>query len=177
MGPGVAGLGRHRDHRRLSAIAAVRIGRVGRSGRPVSAVAWIRTVTDLTSDDEGTATATADLLRKPAAAAKVPAQDRMTVVQELTRDDEAALEAATDLLKRPAGARRAMRDEHRTDGRHHVQFDNSEETRDRIRERTPAIRKIEHTIEYLGPVGFLPQLRGNAGLSRSSPVRPGVHRG
>ncbi|WP_030410946.1 DUF6192 family protein [Streptomyces sp. NRRL S-1448] len=30
-----------------------------------------------------------------------------------------------------------------------AQFDNSEETRERIRERIPAVRKIEHTIEYL----------------------------
>ncbi|MER7110593.1 DUF6192 family protein [Streptomyces sp. NPDC000229] len=48
---------------------------------------------------------------------------------------------------------------------------NSHETRDRIRERTPAVRKIEHTIEYLDLVGschgfvatlgrLVPQLRG-----------------
>ncbi|AEM84371.1 hypothetical protein Strvi_4810 [Streptomyces violaceusniger Tu 4113] len=31
-----------------------------------------------------------------------------------------------------------------------AQFDNSEETREKIRDRVPAVRKIEHTIEYLG---------------------------
>jgi hypothetical protein len=47
----------------------------------------------------------------------------------------------------------------------------SNETRDRIRERTPAVRAIEHTIEYLDLVGschgfvatlgrLVPQLRG-----------------
>ncbi|MDT0479263.1 MULTISPECIES: DUF6192 family protein [Streptomyces] len=53
-----------------------------------------------------------------------------------------------------------------------AQFDNSAETRDRrIRERTPAVRAIEHTIEYLDLVGschgfvatlsrLVPQLRG-----------------
>ncbi|MDQ0833673.1 hypothetical protein QF032_005517 [Streptomyces achromogenes] len=34
-----------------------------------------------------------------------------------------------------------------------AQFDNSNETRDRIWERTPAVRAIEHTIEYLDLVG------------------------
>jgi hypothetical protein len=52
-----------------------------------------------------------------------------------------------------------------------AQFDNSNETRDQIRERTPAVRAIEHTIEYLDLVGschgfvatlgrLVPQLRG-----------------
>ncbi|MFF7550836.1 DUF6192 family protein [Streptomyces canus] len=50
-------------------------------------------------------------------------------------------------------------------------FDNSAETRDRSGERTPAVRKIENTIEYLDLVGschgfvarldrLVPQLRG-----------------
>lgn len=34
-----------------------------------------------------------------------------------------------------------------------AQFDNSNEARERIRERTPAVRRIEHTIEYLDLVG------------------------
>ncbi|MEV5598961.1 DUF6192 family protein [Streptomyces sp. NPDC052496] len=34
-----------------------------------------------------------------------------------------------------------------------AQFDNSEETRQRIRQRTPAARAIEHTAEYLDLVG------------------------
>jgi hypothetical protein len=52
-----------------------------------------------------------------------------------------------------------------------AQFDNSHETRDRIRERTPAVRAIEHTVEYLDLVGschsfvatlgrLVPQMRG-----------------
>ncbi|MEU6420527.1 DUF6192 family protein [Streptomyces spiralis] len=34
-----------------------------------------------------------------------------------------------------------------------ARFDTSDQTRDRIRERTPAVRAIEHTIEYLDLVG------------------------
>ncbi|MFI5477060.1 DUF6192 family protein [Streptomyces cacaoi] len=52
-----------------------------------------------------------------------------------------------------------------------AQFDNSNETCERIRERTPAVRAVEHTIEYLDLVGschgfvatldrLVPQLRG-----------------
>ncbi|NHI12030.1 hypothetical protein STPH2_7400 [Streptomyces sp. KO7888] len=52
-----------------------------------------------------------------------------------------------------------------------AQFDNSNETGERIRERTPAVRKIEHAIEDLDLTGscqdfgatlgrLVPQLRG-----------------
>lgn len=52
-----------------------------------------------------------------------------------------------------------------------AQFDNSNDTRERIRERTPAARKTEHTVEDLDLVGscqdsgaalgrLVPQLRG-----------------
>ncbi|WP_409468674.1 DUF6192 family protein [Streptomyces sp. HC307] len=77
----------------------------------------------------------------------------------------------TDLLRRPAVARKTMRDDTARMLVNRAQFDNSHETRDRIRERTPAVRAIEHTIEHLDLVGschsfvatlgrLVPQLRG-----------------
>ncbi|MEU9014692.1 DUF6192 family protein [Streptomyces sp. NPDC048479] len=77
----------------------------------------------------------------------------------------------TDLLRRSTVARSVMRDDTARMLVNRAQFDNSEETRERIRERTPAVRKIEHTVEYLDLVGschgfvatlgrLVPQLRG-----------------
>ncbi|WP_405673692.1 DUF6192 family protein [Streptomyces sp. NBC_01530] len=139
--------------------------------RPVTAEEKIRAVTDLVADDEVAAKVTADLVRRPAAVAKVPVQERVRVVQELTRDDEVAEEVAPDLLKRPAVARRAMRDDTARMVVNRAQFDNSEQTRERIRERVPSVLRIEHTTEYLDLVGtchsyvatlgrLVPRLRG-----------------
>ncbi|MEU0213065.1 DUF6192 family protein [Streptomyces canus] len=75
------------------------------------------------------------------------------VVTELTRDATVAQQVTTDLLRRPAVALTAMRDDTTRMLVNRAQFDNSHETRDRIRERTPAVRAIEHTIEYLDLVG------------------------
>ncbi|MFI5809252.1 DUF6192 family protein [Streptomyces sp. NPDC051561] len=124
-----------------------------RVDRPVTVEEKIRAVTDLTRDDEVAGRVAADLMRRPAAAAKVPAKERIRVVEELTRDDEVAQEVTTGLLKRPSVARRAMRDDSARQSVNRAQFDNSEEVRERVRERTPAVRKIEHTIEYLDLVG------------------------
>ncbi len=77
----------------------------------------------------------------------------MRVVTELTRDDTVAHEVTTNMRRRPTVARTVMRDDTARLLVNHAQFDNSEETRERIRETTPAVRKIEHTIEYLDLVG------------------------
>ncbi|GAA1911673.1 hypothetical protein GCM10009837_40270 [Streptomyces durmitorensis] len=67
------------------------------------------------------------------------------MVQELTRDDEVAQTVTEELLQRPRVARQAMRNDTTRSVVNRAQFDNSEETRGRIRDRVPAVRQIEHT--------------------------------
>ncbi|MDF9816691.1 DUF6192 family protein [Streptomyces sp. SPB162] len=68
-------------------------------------------------------------------------------------------------------ARKVMKDDTARNSVNRAQFDNSEQARDDLRERMPAVRQIEHTIEYLDLVGschsyvaslgrLVPQLRG-----------------
>jgi hypothetical protein len=58
-------------------------------------------------------------------------------------------QVTADLLLRPTVARQVMRDDITRMLVNRARFDNSEETHEQIRERTPAVRQIEHTIEYL----------------------------
>ncbi|MGW6275516.1 DUF6192 family protein [Streptomyces sp. NPDC055060] len=122
-------------------------------------------------DDEVAAQVATDLLKRPTVTEHVTRVEKVRVVTELTRDDIVAQEITTGLLRRPAVPRKTMRDD--TTGMlvNRARFDNSNETRDRIRERTPAVRAIEHTIAYLDLVGschglvvtlgrLVPQLRG-----------------
>ncbi|MFF0164067.1 DUF6192 family protein [Streptomyces sp. NPDC005263] len=121
--------------------------------------------------DEVAAQVATDLLKRPAVTEHVTPAERVRVVTELTRDDTVAKEVTTGLLRQPAVARTAMRDDTTRMLVNRAQFDNSNETRERIRQRTPAVRAIEHTIEYLDLVGschgfvatlgrLIPQLRG-----------------
>jgi hypothetical protein len=131
----------------------------------------VRAVADLTRDDEVASQVATDLLKRPAVTEHVTPAERVRVVTELTRDDTVAKDVTSSLLRRPAVARTAMRDDTTRMLVNRAQFDNSNETRDRIRERTPAVRAIEHTIEYLDLVGschgfvatlgrLVPRLRG-----------------
>ncbi|MFG2030506.1 DUF6192 family protein [Streptomyces sp. NPDC048825] len=138
---------------------------------PVTVDEKVQAVTDLTRDDEVAAQVAAGLFKRPEVTEHVTPAERMRVVTELTRDDTVAQQVTADLLRRPTVARSVMRDDSARMLVNRAQFDNSEETRERIRETTPAIRKIEHTIEYLDLVGschsfvatlgrLVPQLRG-----------------
>ncbi|WP_369174916.1 DUF6192 family protein [Streptomyces sp. R28] len=139
--------------------------------RPVTVEEKVQAVTDLVRDDEVAGQVATGLLRRPAVSSQVSPEDKVRVVQELARDDEVAGQVTADLLQRPAVARRVMRDTTTRMAVNRAQFDNSEETREQIRERTPAVRQIEHTIEYLDLVGschsyvaalgrLVPRLRG-----------------
>jgi uncharacterized protein DUF6192 len=121
--------------------------------RPVTVDEKVQAVADLTRDDEVAAQVASDLLTRPEVTEHVAPAERKRVVTELTRDDTVAQEVTTDLLRRPAVARSVMRDDTARMQVNRAQFDNSEETRKRIRQTTPALRKIEHTIEYLDLVG------------------------
>ncbi|WP_309141858.1 DUF6192 family protein [Streptomyces griseicoloratus] len=142
-----------------------------RVDRPVTVDEKVQAVADLTRDDEVAAQVATDLLKRPTVTEHVAPAERVRVVTELTRDDTVAQEVTTSLLRRPAVARTAMRDDTTRMLVNRAQFDNANETRERIRERTPAVRAIEHTIEYLDLVGschgfvaalgrLVPQMRG-----------------
>ncbi|MEU4507130.1 DUF6192 family protein [Streptomyces sp. NPDC024089] len=120
---------------------------------PVSVEEKVRAVKDLTRDDDVAVQVTASLLSRPETAKSMPAAERVRVVKELTRDDEVATSVTSELLQRPRVARQAMRNDDVRFTVNRAQFDNSEQAREQIRDRMPAVRKIEHTMEYLDLVG------------------------
>ncbi|MEU7086913.1 DUF6192 family protein [Streptomyces achromogenes] len=69
----------------------------------------------------------------------------------------------SDLLKRPAAARETMRDDTARYLVNRAQFKNSTQVRETIREPTPAVRNIEHTIEHLDLVGSCHQFVATLG--------------
>ncbi|GGJ71444.1 hypothetical protein GCM10010121_097590 [Streptomyces brasiliensis] len=123
--------------------------------RPVTLDEKVQAVADLTRDDEVAAQVAADLFKRPEVTEHVTPADRMRVVTELTRDDTVAQHVTTDLLRRPAVARTVMRDDTARMLVNRAQFDNSAQTRERIRETTlPYDAIIERTadgIPYLVP--------------------------
>jgi len=152
---------------------------------PVTVEEKVMAVADLIRDDAVAGQVAGDLLRRPAVTAHVPAEEKVRVVEELARDDHVARQVTADLLRRPAVAREVMRDDTARMLVNRAQFDNSEQAREAVRERTPAVRKIEHTIEYLDLVGschgyvaalgrLIPRLRGQ---EFSEDEREAVRRG
>lgn len=83
----------------------------------------------------------------------ITVEEKVRAVKDLTRDDEVATRVTSELLQRPRVARQAMRNDDTRFTVNRAQFDNSEEAREKIRDRVPAVREIEHTIEYLDLVG------------------------
>lgn len=124
-----------------------------RVDRPVTVDEKAQAVADLTRDEEVATLVAAELLKRPGLVEQVPPEEKTRVVAEFTRDSKVAEKVTTDLLRRPEVARSAMRDTTTRMLVNRAQFDNSEQVRQTIRERTPAVRKIEHTIEYLDLVG------------------------
>ncbi|MFD5430010.1 DUF6192 family protein [Streptomyces sp. NPDC127084] len=122
-----------------------------------------RAVKDLTRDDDVAVQVTASLLSRPETASSMPAAERVRVMKELTRDDEVATSVTSELLQRPRVARQTMRNDDVRFTVNRAQFDNSEQAREQIRERMPAVRKIEHTMEYLDLVGSAHQYAATLG--------------
>jgi hypothetical protein len=122
-----------------------------RVDRPVTVDEKVQAVADLTRDDEVAAQVATDLLKRPAVTEHVTPAERGRVVTELTRDDTVAKEVTTGLLRRPTVARTAMRDDTTRMLVNRAQFDNSNETRERIRQRTPAVRAIEIAVQEVAP--------------------------
>ncbi|GGP78133.1 DUF6192 family protein [Streptomyces abikoensis] len=142
-----------------------------RVDRPVTVEEKVAAVSDLTRDEEVAALVATDLLRRPTVAQQVAPEQKLRAVAELTRDETVAQEVTRDLLRRPSVAREAMRDDTARMVVNRAWFGNSEAARERVRDRIPAVRKIEHTVEYLDLVGschqfvatlgrLVPRLRG-----------------
>lgn len=139
------------------------------------------------ADDEVAAQVATDVLRRPAVAAKVVADDtarhmvnkaqatqhRTEVVHDLIEDDTVAAQVASDVLRRRR-SRPGWSDDTARYAVNRAQTDRSQQQADAFRRETPAgraVRKIERTEEFLDLVGAchrfvsacgktVPQLRG-----------------
>lgn len=87
----------------------------------------------------------------------VTTQEKVNRIHDLTKDDSVAVSVARDLLKRPSVAFEAMADQSARHAVNSAQFDRSRQVVVCARQRTPAIRHIEHSIEYLDLIGACAQ--------------------
>lgn len=102
----------------------------------------------------------------------VTTQEKGNRIHDLAKDDTVAVSVARDLLKRSTVAFAAMADHSARHAVNSAQFDQSRQAVERARQSTPAIRHIEHRIEYLDLVGVCAQFV--ASVSRILP-RLGGH--
>jgi hypothetical protein len=100
-------------------------------------------------------------------------QQKVERIHDLARNEQVAAAVATDLLRRPEVAFKAMTD---TTARHLVnraQVDQARQAGEAVRERTPALPRIERSRDFIELVGacsvfvaavgrVLPMLRGHA---------------
>ncbi|MGI5162699.1 DUF6192 family protein [Microbispora sp. CA-102843] len=114
-----------RGRRRWTVDAADRA--VGRAGNTVSAG------TGIVSDDQHTGSA----------------DTRVREIRKLASDDVVASAAAAELLSRPDVAGRVMADPNTRRQLYQAQRDHDQQVQDAARERTPAIRHVEHSIHFL----------------------------
>lgn len=100
-------------------------------------------------------------------------QEKVNRIHDLTKEDVVAVSVARDLLKRPNVAFEAMGDQSARHAVNSAQFDRSRQAVTCARQRTPAIEKLTHSVEYIDLVGacaqfvasvsrVLPGLRGHA---------------
>ncbi|WP_301121286.1 DUF6192 family protein [Mycolicibacterium fortuitum] len=87
----------------------------------------------------------------------VTPQENVNRIHDLTKDDTVAVSVARELLKRPNVAFQAMGDATARHAVNSAQFDRSRQTVVCARARTPAIRHIEHSLEYLDLIGACAQ--------------------
>ncbi|WP_410585493.1 DUF6192 family protein [Amycolatopsis sp. lyj-108] len=80
-------------------------------------------------------------------------QERVHRIHDLARDDIVAAEVATDLLRRPEVAHRVMGDHTARHMVNSVQAERGRQTQNVARERTPAIRRVEHRMEVVNLLG------------------------
>ncbi|MFD0919082.1 DUF6192 family protein [Saccharopolyspora rosea] len=98
-------------------------------------------------------------------------QEHVERVHDLVQDDVTASTVATDLLRRPEVAFRAMTD---PTARHMVntaQVDRARQSERAARDRTPAIRKVEHSADYIELLGCCATF-----VSATGRIYPGLRR-
>ncbi|GEM32585.1 hypothetical protein NN3_35920 [Nocardia neocaledoniensis NBRC 108232] len=99
-------------------------------------------------------------------------QERVERIHDLAKDDAVATRVITDFLRRPTVAYEAMADHTARHAVNAAQIDRTRDALDRVRRSTPAVRRTEHSAEYVDLVGtcqqfvaaasrLVPALRGN----------------
>ncbi|MEU0414802.1 DUF6192 family protein [Streptomyces griseorubiginosus] len=177
---------RARVRRWTTGLAKKHVGQL--PDRPETPAQKVAAIHRLADDDEVAAQVATDVLRRPAVAARVVADDtarhmvnkaqttqhRTEVVHDLIEDDAVAAQVASDVLRRPDVAARVVADDTARHAVNRAQTDRSQQQADAFRRETPAgrsVRKIERTQEFLDLVGAchhfvsacgkaVPQLRG-----------------
>ncbi|MEU8548916.1 DUF6192 family protein [Streptomyces roseoverticillatus] len=177
---------RARVRRWTTDLAKKRVGQL--PGRPETPAQKVAAIHRLAGDDDVAAQVASDVLRRPAVAAKVVADDtarhmvnkaqttqhKTEVVHDLIADDTVAAQVASDVLRRPEVAARVVADDTARHAVNRAQTDRSQQQADAFRQEAPAgraVRKIERTEEFLDLVGAchhfvaacgktVPQLRG-----------------
>ncbi|MFE7127785.1 DUF6192 family protein [Streptomyces sp. NPDC057617] len=112
----------------------------------------VRSVEELTRDEDVAATVTGDLLRRPAVVAQVKQEERVRVVKELTRDEHVAAEVTTGLLRRPDVAFKAMSDDTARHQVNHAQVERARQAHEHFEDTSPAaesVRNIDRSVEFL----------------------------
>ncbi|WP_328397970.1 DUF6192 family protein [Nocardia sp. NBC_00416] len=99
-------------------------------------------------------------------------QERIDRIHDLAKDDQVATWVITDFLRRPTVAYEAMEDQTARHAVNAAQIDRSSTALGKARERTPEIRRTEHSADYVDLVSacqlfvsaasrIVPNLRGN----------------
>ncbi|MEU8134985.1 DUF6192 family protein [Streptodolium elevatio] len=116
-------------------------------------------------DSKVAAEVAADLLRRPEVAAEALSDTgaKQVVNKVQFEDPGAAAETAAELLRRPAVARRAMSDPGARNAVNTAQFDNSRQFGEGLRERFPALDRVERTGQFIDLVGVCVGFVTNAG--------------
>ncbi|MEV6138204.1 DUF6192 family protein [Nocardia sp. NPDC051990] len=84
-------------------------------------------------------------------------QERVDRIHDLARDDTVATRVITDFLRRPNVAYEAMADNTARHAVNAAQIDRSKAAMELARAKTPAVRRIEHSAEYVDLVGACQQ--------------------
>ncbi|MGW9210989.1 DUF6192 family protein [Embleya sp. NPDC055664] len=125
-----------------------------------------RVVNAVQFEDSGDAArVAAELLRRPEVAAEAMGDSgARQVVNRVQFDDPgAAAEVAGELLRRPAVARRTMADAGAREAVNTAQFDNSREFDRGLRERFPALDRVERSAQFIDLLGVCVAFVSGAG--------------
>ncbi|MFC7387169.1 DUF6192 family protein [Sphaerisporangium rhizosphaerae] len=102
----------------------------------------------------------------------LPAADATQQIHQLPSDDAAASTMVAELLSRPEVAGRVMADPNTRRQLYQAQHDHDQQVQEAARERTPAIKHVDHSIHFLDLIGtghafvaginrLMPQIKDN----------------